>query len=92
MVDEGLTRLAASARRAAEPFGQFPCRRHMGHRCRLVVWALVLGAFVTGCVTPMAAKADAPAAAASWRTSSICADAAPNKLVPCLSPQHSPRR
>ncbi|MFC4589685.1 hypothetical protein [Sphaerisporangium corydalis] len=62
MVDEDLNRLVTPAPPATEPLGRRPRGRQTGQRCRLGVWALVVGAFVTGCVTPMAAKMDGHAA------------------------------
>ncbi|GGL20659.1 hypothetical protein Sme01_74160 [Sphaerisporangium melleum] len=64
MVDEGLTGVAASVHRAAEPVGHLMCGRRLGERCRLAVWGLVVAAFTVGCVTPVAAKAGTAAAAA----------------------------
>jgi hypothetical protein len=90
MVDEGITQLAASAGRVAEPLGRFPCRRYMGERCRLAVWILVVGAFIVGCLTPIAAKAQAWGGA-PWKVqATICAGTAANKLGACNSPQPFP--
>ncbi|MEV6981009.1 hypothetical protein AB0M95_07070 [Sphaerisporangium sp. NPDC051017] len=91
MADEGQTRFAATEQ-AVEDFGPFACRRHMGARCRLAVWALVVAAFAAGFVMPISAKAEARTAMpapAGWVS---CAEALAHKLDSCHSPLVSPRR
>ncbi|RCG32169.1 hypothetical protein DQ384_06585 [Sphaerisporangium album] len=91
MLDEGQTRFAA-AEQVAESFGLFACRRHMGGRCRLAVWALVVTAFAAGLVMPISAKAETRTAMPPPADRVSCAEMVAHKLIPCHSPQPSPRR
>ncbi|WP_203983175.1 hypothetical protein [Sphaerisporangium rufum] len=89
-MDEALKELAGSAGRAVESLGRHRCRRHTAYQCRLGVWTVVLGAFVAGIVTPISVQAETRAA--PDQSVASCEAVAVNKLGPCLSPKHSPRR
>ncbi|GII62029.1 hypothetical protein Skr01_21140 [Sphaerisporangium krabiense] len=91
MVDEGQTRFAATEQ-VMQPLIPFVCRRHLGERCRLAVWALVVAAFAAGFVMPMSAKADDETAARPLAArSAACGGHDAHKLVTCPSPRPSPR-